>query len=156
VNKLQRQPYKINTKFLVYLVENWESLVNRGLLLPAILASINRREGIKRLRDHFLKNEEIKAYFDYKDLSNILEKNIQASNFELNIIEIAGALAGYKLYIPALLDFRGRNYRYGPFHYHERDLVRSLILFADSDDSPAHTRNTDTVQPDLDDIIYSS
>lgn len=78
-----------------------------------------------------------------------MEKNIQASNFELNIIKIAGALAGYKFYIPAFLDFRGRNYRYGLFHFHERDLVRSLILFADSDDSPAHTRNTDTVQPDL-------
>lgn len=153
VNKLQRQPYKINTNFLVYLVKNWKSLVNRGLLLPGILASINRKEGIKRLRDHFLKNEEIKAYFDYKDLSNILVKNIQASNFELNIIGIAGALAGYNFYIPVFLDFRGRNYRYGPFHYHERDLVRSLILFADTDDSPAHTINTDTGQRDLDDNI---
>ncbi|OEL18324.1 putative DNA-directed RNA polymerase, partial [Dichanthelium oligosanthes] len=82
-----------------------------------------------------------------------LEKNIQASNFEVYIMKIAEAFSGYKFYLPAFLDFRGRNYRYGPFHFHECDLVRSLILFAECDDSPAHTKNNDTTNPDLNSII---
>lgn len=32
------------------------------------------------------------------------------------------------------MDFRGRNYRYGPFHFHERDLIRSLIVFGEPGD----------------------
>lgn len=42
---------------------------------------------------------------------------------------MASAYAGYTFYIPAFLDFRGRIYRSGILHFHERDLARSLILF---------------------------
>ena len=147
VNKLQRQPYKVNTKLLEFLLEHWDELVKCGQLMPTILASINRAEGLRRLNDHFLENDALRACFSYEAISNTLLKNIQSSNFEANIIKIAEAYAGYKFYIPVFLDFRGRNYRYGPFHYHERDLVRSLILFADSEDSPAVTMNTDSLQP---------
>ena len=41
------------------------------------------------------------------------------------------AYDGYKFYLPAFLDFRGRVYRCGILHFHECDLARSLIVFAD-------------------------
>ncbi|KVH88383.1 hypothetical protein Ccrd_023954 [Cynara cardunculus var. scolymus] len=44
---------------------------------------------------------------------------------------------GYKFYLPAFLDFRGRIYRCGVLHLHERDLARSLIQFSYSNNSPA-------------------
>ena len=45
---------------------------------------------------------------------------------------MAMAYDGYRFYYPAFfLDFRGRIYRSGIFHLHERDFARSLILLAD-------------------------
>ena len=41
----------------------------------------------------------------------------------------------YKFYLPAFLDFRGRIYRSGVLHFHERDLARSLIVFSSQDSS---------------------
>ena len=67
------------------------------------------------------------------ELQTILLKNIKESSWQQHLIELADALVAYKFYLPAFLDFRERNYRYGPLHFHERDLVRSLILFADYD-----------------------
>lgn len=48
--------------------------------------------------------------------------------------------------LPAFLDFRGRIYRSGVMHFHERDLSRSQRLFYDSfspknDANPYNTRN---------------
>lgn len=35
--------------------------------------------------------------------------------------------------------------RYGPFHFHERDLVRSLIVFADPGDDTLNNQNMDVI-----------
>ena len=48
------------------------------------------------------------------------------------IIKLATAYNGYRFYLPAFLDFRGRIYRSGILHFHERDLARSLLVFADT------------------------
>jgi len=130
LNKMQSVPYKINAKFLGRLRKNWDALVNIGLVMPAILASIRRKEGVERLRKLFLKNEKMKDSFDVNELISVWSKNIQSACYEQYLLQLAEALCGYKIYFPCFLDFRGRNYRYGPFHFHERDLVRSLILFA--------------------------
>lgn len=45
------------------------------------------------------------------------------------------AYDGYQFSLPAFLDFRGRIYRSGILHFHERDLARSLIVFAKSNDN---------------------
>lgn len=47
------------------------------------------------------------------------------------MLDIADAYQGYQFYVPAFIDFRGRIYRSGILHFHERDLARSLIIFAD-------------------------
>ncbi|XP_073271479.1 probable DNA-directed RNA polymerase [Primulina huaijiensis] len=44
---------------------------------------------------------------------------------------LAKAYEGYQFYLPAFLDFRGRIYRCGVLHFHERYLARSLVLFAE-------------------------
>lgn len=131
MNKLQGQPFEINKIFLHFRNDNWDELQRYGLVMPRILASIDRNEGIERLRKQFFNNKDIMKYYDFNDLSGILQKNIQASNYEAHTIKMAEALVGYKFYLPVFMDFRGRNYRYGPFHYHGCDLVRSLFLFAD-------------------------
>ena len=64
-------------------------------------------------------------------MSSILVKKIHASNYEQYLLKLAEALNGYFFYLPAFRDLRGLNYRFGPLHFHERDLVRSLIIFAE-------------------------
>jgi hypothetical protein len=54
------------------------------------------------------------------------------------------------------INWRGRNYRHGPFHFHERDLVRSLIIFDESDDSAAHTINSDVGDRILHNFLISA
>ncbi|KVF21783.1 uncharacterized protein LOC112505269 [Cynara cardunculus var. scolymus] len=66
-----------------------------------------------------------------------LHKDIQQARYESLIIDLSIAYEGYKFYLPAFLDFRGRIYRSGLLHFHERDLARSFIQFADSNNSPA-------------------
>ena len=63
---------------------------------------------------------------------HILSTNIQRARYERTVIDMANAYRGYRFYLPAFLDFRGRIYRSGIFHFHERDLARSLILFDES------------------------
>ena len=45
-----------------------------------------------------------------------------------DLITPANAMRLITFYLPAFLDFRGRIYRSGILHFHERDLARSLIL----------------------------
>lgn len=65
----------------------------------------------------------------------MLSKDINQSRYERLIFNLAEAYDGYQFYLPAFLDFRGRIYRSGILHFHERDLARSLILFADCETS---------------------
>jgi hypothetical protein len=131
LNKLQGVPFQINGLFLDKLRDDWDHLQKFGLVMPKILDSIDRREGLCRLHEHFMKDDDIQDNFTYRQLSKVLLKNIQEANYEQYILLLAEAYKGYFMYFPSFMDFRGRNYRYGPFHLHERDLVRSLIVFGD-------------------------
>jgi len=62
----------------------------------------------------------------------MINKDIQRACYEQFILDLAEAYEGYQFYLPSFLDFRGRIYRCGINHFHERDLARSLILFAES------------------------
>ncbi|KAK9041214.1 hypothetical protein V6N11_016326 [Hibiscus sabdariffa] len=53
----------------------------------------------------------------------------QRARYEHFLIRLASSYVGYRFYLPAFLDFRGRIYRSGILHFHERDLARSLIVF---------------------------
>jgi DNA-directed RNA polymerase len=75
-----------------------------------------------------MQDEIIKKLCSFNELLNTICKNIQRARYEKLIIELAIAYDGYQFDLPAFLDFRGRC---GVLHFHERDLARSLILFAD-------------------------
>lgn len=51
-----------------------------------------------------------------------LFKRVQRARYEDFVITLASA---YELDLPAFIDFRGRIYRSGVLHFHERDLARS-------------------------------
>lgn len=131
MNKLQSQAFRINSDFLKYIHE-WEViLVESGLLMPRFLTTMNIKDVSIILRDFHIKDEVINKLCCYDELLHFLYKNIQRSRYERFIIKLAIAYEGYSFYLPAFLDFRGRIYRSGVLHFHERDLARSLILFAD-------------------------
>ncbi|KAK7296945.1 hypothetical protein VNO77_46290 [Canavalia gladiata] len=54
------------------------------------------------------------------------------NRYSLMIIKLANAYNGYKFDLPAYLDFRGRIYRSGFLHFHERDLAKSLVIRANT------------------------
>ncbi|KAF6150786.1 hypothetical protein GIB67_020869 [Kingdonia uniflora] len=72
---------------------------------------------------------DIKAVSTCSDLLTELAKMIQLARYEYFIILLAQAYMGYILYLLAFVDFRGRIYRAGVLHFHERDLSRSLLRF---------------------------
>lgn len=135
MNQLQRQPFVINSNWLKFLKNNEVFFVNNGYLMPRFLASMNLQEVSTILRSCHMQDEVINKLFSFSDLLNTLCKNIQRSRYERLIIKLANAYDGYTFYLPAFLDFRGRIYRCGVLHFHERDLARSMILFADSESS---------------------
>lgn len=130
MNTLQRQPFKINSDWLKFILENENSFVEYGYLMPRFLASINIKDVSILLREFHMKNEVILQLCSFSELLNTLCKNIQRSRYENLILKLAMAYDGYHFYLPAFLDFRGRIYRCGVLHFHERDLARSLIVFA--------------------------
>jgi hypothetical protein len=132
MNKLQRQAFQINSDWLTFIQENEDLLVEYGYLMPRFLSSINIKDVSNLLREIYMKDEVINKLCSFGELLNTLCKNIQRSRYEKLIIKLAIAYDGYNFYLPAFLDFRGRIYRCGVLHFHERDLARSLIIFADS------------------------
>lgn len=135
MNKLQLQAFQINSDWLNYIQANEEKFVECGYLMPRFLASVNIKDASIILREFLMKNEVINKICSFSELLHTLCKNIQRSRYENLIIKLATAYDGYQFYLPAFLDFRGRIYRSGVLHFHERDLARSLIVFADSESS---------------------
>lgn len=133
MNQLQRQPFVINSCWLKFINNHEKLLVDNGYLMPRFLASMNLTEVSTLLRGCHMQDEAIKKLFRFSYLLNTVCKNIQRSRYERLIIKLANAFDGYKFYLPAFLDFRGRIYRSGVLHFHERDLARSMILLVDSD-----------------------
>ncbi|XP_022974198.1 uncharacterized protein LOC111472781 [Cucurbita maxima] len=131
MNALQRQPFTINSDWLNHLMENEDYFVDDGLLMPQFLETMNIRDVSPILREFHMKDQVIYNEFSFNDLLHTLIKTIQRSRYERLILNLARAYDGYKFYLPAFLDFRGRIYRYGILHFHECDLARSLIVFAD-------------------------
>lgn len=140
MNTLQSQAFKINTKWLNELIINEQKYVENGLLMPRFLASLNINEIAMLLREYHMQDTVINKQYSYNELLNILYKDVQRSRYEALILKLAKAYDGYPFYLPAFLDFRGRIYRSGILHFHERDLARSLILFADA---PLYDANGD-------------
>lgn len=131
INYLQSQAFQINSHFLSFIIENVDKMVLHGLLMPEFLSNININDATKLLRECYMKHEDIQHIYKFSELVEILSKNVQQSRYEQTIIEMARAYDGYQFYYPAFLDFRGRIYRSGIFHFHERDFARSLLLLVD-------------------------
>lgn len=86
-----------------------------------------------------MKDEVIKQISSFNKLLSEFSSNINTARYEQFLIKLATAYDGYQFDLPAFLDFRGRIYRKGLFHFHERDLARSLIVFANSGKLYANT-----------------
>lgn len=129
MNKLQGQPYEINSDWLNYIKMNEDMFVKNGYLMPTFLSSMNLNDVSNSLRELHMKDDVIKQLCSFSELLETLGKNIQRSRYEQLILKLAKAYDGYQFYLPAFLDFRGRIYRSGILHFHERDLARSMIVF---------------------------
>lgn len=103
-----------------------------GKLQPRFLASLNVNDVTNFVRGIYLKDAAMKKLCDFSEVIQSVYKDIQCARYEDFIIKMAEAYDGYYFYLPAFVDFRGRIYRSGVLHFHERDLARSLILFADN------------------------
>lgn len=92
---------------------------------------MNIEEVAKLLRKSYFEAESHIKVEKYRILLDEFLVCVQRACYEVFIIKLASAYLSkkYKLYLPAFLDFRGRIYRVGVLHFHERDLVRSLIVF---------------------------
>nr|WAO26101.1 DNA-directed RNA polymerase [Daucus carota subsp. sativus]WAO26134.1 DNA-directed RNA polymerase [Daucus carota subsp. sativus]WAO26171.1 DNA-directed RNA polymerase [Daucus carota subsp. sativus] len=132
MNKLQSQPFKVNSSFLSYIRQNESLLVEQGLILPSFLSKLQIKDIYEKFKKkyysyHFSKSVRLATLF--KELMKL----IQRAGYEQYILKLAIAYEGYHFYLPAFLDFRGRIYRSGILHFHERDLARSLVIFAKED-----------------------
>ncbi|KAL3529530.1 hypothetical protein ACH5RR_008852 [Cinchona calisaya] len=104
LNGLQKQGFQINKKVLEFIKKNRPTLEKVGLLMPGILARVNLKEAFDLLRKSYYQNMAIKGACSLGALLN--ELAIRAQN--------------------------ARIYRSGILHFHERDLARSLIVFANN------------------------
>ena len=154
MNKLQSQAFEINSEWLRYLMDNRDILVDKGLLYPEFLASMNIKDASGLLREYYMKDEKIQNQFSFNRIFDILCKDIQRSRSEQFLIKLADAYDGYKFYLPAFLDFRGRIYRSGVLHFHERDLARSLILIVGDSPDTSSSRYQDILQNMLIATVY--
>lgn len=112
-----------------------------GYLMPEFLSKVILPHASGILRTHFDKHKDIKTIYKLSEVYALLMKNMQRARYECTIIDLAKAYDGYSLYFPAFIDFRGRIYRCGIFHFHERDLARSLLLLDCKDKSSNTYRN---------------
>ncbi|KAL8149796.1 hypothetical protein AgCh_006709 [Apium graveolens] len=88
---------------------------------------MTKLKNTRRYSYHFSKSVRLAT------LLKELMKLIQRAGYEQYIFKLAIAYEGYRFYLPAFMDFRGRIYRSGILHFHERDLARSLVIFAKED-----------------------
>jgi len=131
MNKLQMQAFEINRDLYDFIDDNYEMLVDEGLLMPPFLATVKIPEVVESLRTYYLNNQSTAKYSYQEVYLKEFFRNLQRARYEQFILKLASAYSGYKFYLPAFLDFRGRIYRAGILHFHERDLARSLIIYSD-------------------------
>lgn len=130
LNSLQSQVFEINNKVFEFILQNRNRLVELGLLMPRNLAYVNLKEASDLLRFSYFSDKGIQNACSCNVLIKELVKRVQRARYEDIVITLASAYDGYQFYLPAFMDFRGRIYRSGILHFHERDLSRSLIVFA--------------------------
>ena len=140
LNKLQSQAFQINTEVLSFILDenNRSMLEDVGLLVNRNLALVKVKDVCDLLRFLYFNNKDVQKVCRCDMFITDLIKKVQRARYEDFIFILASAYAGYKFYLPAFMDFRGRIYRAGVLHFHERDLARSLIVFAS--DAPALER----------------
>lgn len=148
MNGLQKQGFQINKNILEFIKNNRDTLEKEGLLMPEKLAHVNLKEAYDLMRRSYFQNNEIKNACSLSFLLKEFSTRVQVARFEELIIRLASAYDGYVFYLPAFMDFRGRIYRSGILHFHERDLARSLIVFANN-----HQEGSN---PLVEDIVASS
>jgi hypothetical protein len=129
MNKLQNQPFKISKHMLTYIKKYKEMFVNFGLLMPEPLGRVNLKKLGISLRESYIHNSDIVKIYSYAELLEILHKDVNRAQYESMLLNIAEAYDDFQIYLPAFMDFRGRIYRSGILHFHERDLARSFIQF---------------------------
>lgn len=132
LNGLQNQGFKINKNILDFIKKNRESLEISGLLKPEILTRVNLKRAYDLLRLSYFNNKDIAKAYRLDVLLKEFATIVQTARYEDLIINLASAYEDFVFYLPAFMDFRGRIYRSGILHFHERDLARSLIVFADN------------------------
>lgn len=135
---LQSQAFEINDKVLSFIKKNRETLEEVGLLINRCLARVNVQEASDLLRFSYFNNDEgVKEVCRCDVLLTELFKRVQRARYEDFVLLLAEAYSGYQFYLPAFMDFRGRIYRAGVLHFHERDLARSLLVFASDAKAPS-------------------
>ncbi|XP_050217544.1 probable DNA-directed RNA polymerase [Mercurialis annua] len=131
LNLLQNSACEINTKVLNFIQKNHDKLEKEGFLMNRILTDVNIKEVSDILRNLYYQNKDLMMNVILcEKLVNTLHKNIQQARSETFIINLASAYDGLQFYLPAFIDFRGRIYRAGVLHFHERALARCLIQFS--------------------------
>lgn len=108
------------------------------MILPEFLSKISNKDVSTYLRASHLNDPVISKEYRYEDLLCAIYKITQRARYEQTMLKLSKALEGYDIYLPAYLDFRGRIYRSGILHFHERDLARSLLLFSDDNSTDSH------------------
>ena len=149
VTVLQNVKFIIKSKHLRYVKENQDLLVQKGLLMHPFLTNVNPSNMYDILRKELQLPENKKAKFKYDTLVAILDKRIKRARYEQFLLELATVYEGFPLYFPAFLDFRGRIYRTGILHFHERDLARSLLLFCGDQDLDLDSTFTPEVKENM-------
>jgi len=132
LNGLQNQGLKINKEILEFIKKNRATLEKEVLLKPEILAHVNLKDANDLLRISSFQNNPIKDACSLSVLFKELAKQVQAARYEDFRIRLASAYEDFVFYLPAFMDFRGRIYRSGILHFHERDLAKSLLVFANN------------------------
>ena len=137
LTELQSQAFEINKTFLSFIMENRDTLEEEGLLVNRCLAKVNLKEVSDLLRFSYFNNDEgVMDVCRCDVLLADLFHRVQRARYEDFVLLLATAYSGYRFYLPAFIDFRGRIYRAGVLHFHERDLARSLIVFASDAQAP--------------------
>ena len=97
---------------------------------------VNLQEASDLLRFCYVNDEGVKDVCSCNVLLTELVTRVQRTRYEEFVLNLAKAYRGYKFYLPAFMDFRGRIYRAGVLHFHERDLAKSLIIFSSDGKAP--------------------
>ena len=108
--------------------------------MPRNLAYVNMKEVSDLLRSCYINDGGVRDVCSCNVLLGELIRRVQRARYEEFVLMLASAYNGYQFYLPAFMDFRGRIYRSGVLHFHERDLARSLIVFARKAEAPSCPR----------------